>query len=197
MFGRNCRAPAPWRHAATRSWTVLVTCLAVGCQVSPPDIQPIEESKSIIHFEHAGFDPELASYYVQREPGTGNSLYLLSFSGTNSFATLAAMKTGPSYVIEERATERYITSLLGKIDPDWGDSGRTLTDLGPVSYRMFRLPGPSASCVGFMEMMGQLAGDERYGRDVAFGYLCQDGAGQMSAATAEELISKVSLTRAP
>ena len=136
---------------------------------------PIDESKSVIHFQHAVFDPGQASYYLQRDDArTGNSFYALRLAGMHGFATLVALKTGPSYAVENHATESYITPLLVKTVPDWGERGHMVANLGEVSYRMFRLaklpddisdPGASASCVGFVEMIGHPYGDVAYGKD--------------------------------
>jgi hypothetical protein len=145
--------PERRRHAGhqRRLALVLVACVAAGCQSLTPEwqSQAIDPGDSAIRFEHAGFDPKLAEYMVQRDPRSANAVYVARFTGADAFAVLAAVKTGPSYVVEERATEAYVSDLLENVKPDWGASGRVAAPIGIVPYPMFRLPGQSASCVGF------------------------------------------------
>jgi hypothetical protein len=174
---------------------VLVAYVAAGCQSLTPEwqSQAIDAGDSPIRFEHEGFDPQLAEYMVQRDPRSANALYVARFAGADAFALLAAVKTGPSYVVEERATEAYVSDLLEDVDPDWGASGRVEAPIGIVPYRMFRLPGQSVSCVGFAQPVGQPADDRNRRKGVAFGYFCQDEIRPMSTEAAEDLIGKVSL----
>jgi hypothetical protein len=174
---------------------VLVACVAAGCQSLTPEWQSraIDPGDSAIRFEHAGFDPKLAEYMVQRDPRSANAVYVARFTGADAFAVVAAVKTGPSYVVEERATEAYVSDLLENVKPDWGASGRVAAPIGIVPYRMFRLPGQSASCVGFAQQVGQPADDRNRRKGVAFGYFCQDETRPMSTEAAEDLIGKVSL----
>ena len=176
---------------------VAAACLVGGCQVANPqwESKPIEASQSVIRFDHADFDPKLAEYVVQRDPRSANTFYAAHFAGADAFALLAALKTGPSHVVEERTTERYVANLLQDAKPDWGEQGEAAARGGPVAYRMFRLPGQSASCVGFRQLVGHSSDDRNRRKDVVFGYFCQSQGRPRSAATAEDLIASVSLTR--
>jgi hypothetical protein len=176
---------------------VLIAGLAAGCAAVAPDWQskPIAASESVIRFDHPDFDPKRAEYLVQRDPRSANTVYLARFAGEGAFALLAAVKTGPSYVMEERATEAYVADLLAEAKPDWGGSGRVPSDLGPVPYRMFRLPDRAASCVGFARALGQPADDRNHRKNAVFGYFCQDDTSPISPALAEDLIAKVAIAR--
>ena len=189
--------PERRRHAGhqRRLALVLVACATAGCQTLTPEwqSQPIDASDSPIRFDHTSFDPKLAEYMVQRDPRSATAVYVASFTGADSFAVLAAVKTGPSYVVRERAPESYVSNLLENVEADWGASGRVAAPIGTVPYRMFRLPGQSASCVGFAQLIGQPADDRNGRKGVAFGYFCQDQARPMSTDTAEDLIGKISL----
>ena len=147
----------------------------------------------MISFDHAGFDPKLAEYVVQRDPRSDNAIYVARFAGPDAVALLAALKTGPSYVVEERATESYIADLLEDAKPDWGESGHVAAPGGAVPYRLFRLPDKSASCVGFRRLIGQPADDANHRKDVVFGFFCQTAGRPLSTASAEDLIATISL----
>ena len=201
---RGSRSSAAPRGAAApgRRWRPLpALCLIIaGCQGLAADWQeqPIAASDSPLRFEGDEFDPTQAEHLVQREARSSNQLYLSRLSGAETIAVLAALRTGPSYVVEERATESYVADLLPGIEPVWGASGRAPSRLGgKVPYRMFRLDAPSLSCVGFGQSVGQSADDRGRKRDLIFGYFCRDGAEPLSAATAEALIGKVTLAGRP
>ena len=189
--------PERRRHAGhqRRLALVLVACAAAGCQTLTPEwqSQAIDAGDSPIRFEHAGFDPKLAEYMVQRDPRSATAVYVARFAGADAFAVLASVKTGPSHVVRERAPESYVSNLLENVKADWGPSGRATAPIGTVPYRMFRLPDQSASCVGFAQVIGQPADDRGGRKGLAFGYFCQDDTRPMSADVAEDLIGKVSL----
>jgi len=163
-----------------------------GCESSnpPPEPQSIEAGQSVIRFEHQDFDPQRAEYLLHHDPRSGNDVYIAQFVGDAAFATLAAYKTGPGYVVEERSTESYIRSLLQDSELTWGEAGRA----GSVPYLMFRIAGQPVSCVGFGQPRGESSDDRGRKSDLLFGFFCQSDARLMSAATASDLISRVSLT---
>jgi hypothetical protein len=165
-----------------------------GCEGLKPawDPQPIEASKSVIRFEHDDFDPKRAEYLLQHDPRSGNDVYFARFVGDDAFAMLAAFKTGPGHVIENRATESYVGKMLDA-ELTWGESGVASTRQGSVPYRMFTIAGQPMSCVGFGHPRGESSDDRGRKSNLVFGYFCEGAAQPMSAATADDLISKVSL----
>ena len=190
-------SPAQGSRRATyqRRLALVLFGYLTGCQSLATEwqSQAIDAGDSPIRFEHASFDPKLAEYTVQRDPRSANAVYVASFTGADAFAVLAAVKTGPSYVVRERAPESYVSNLLQDVKPDWGASGRAAAPIGTVPYRMFRLPEQSASCIGFAQLIGQPADDRSGRKGMAFGYFCQNEARPVSEEAAEDLIGKVSL----
>jgi hypothetical protein len=174
-----------------------LACLTGGCQGLNTEWnpKPIEAGQSAIRFDHADFDPELAEYAVGRDPRSGTAIYMARFAGAGAVAVVVASETGPNQVVQERATEGYLRPLLTDAKPVWGQSGRTVVHGSPVSYRMFRLPGQSANCVGFAQLIGQPADDANNAKNFLAGYFCESDARPMSATTVEGLISGVSLNR--
>jgi hypothetical protein len=168
------------------------TVLLGGCGSSNPPAEPqsIEAGQSVIRFEHEDFDPQRAQYLLHHDPRSGNDVYVAQFVGDAAFATLAAYKTGPGYVVEERSTQSYVRSLLQDAELTWGEAGRA----GGVPYRIFRIAGQPVSCVGFGQPRGESSDDRGRKSDLVFGFFCQSDARPMSAETASDLISKVSLT---
>jgi hypothetical protein len=192
--------PPPPRCAVARDWRspllIALALIVAGCRGLASDWQeqPIAAGASPLLFEGGDFDPAQAEHLVQREARSSNQLYLSRLAGAETIAMLAALQTGPGYVVEERATESYVADLLPGIEPAWGESGRAPSRLGSkVPYRMFRLDTPSLSCVAFGQPVGQSADDRGRKRDLVFGYFCRAGPEPLSAATAEELIGKVAL----
>ena len=173
--------------------------LLAGCESSnpPPEPQSIEAAQSAIRFEHEDFDPQRAEYLLHHDPRSGNDVYVAQFVGDAAFATLAAYKTGPGYVVEERSTQSYVQSLLQDSELTWGESGRADTGTGAsgVPYRMFGIAGQPVSCVGFGQPRGESSDDRGRKSDLLFGFFCQSDARPMSSATASDLIGRVSLSR--
>lgn len=171
--------------------------LAGGCQSMTPEWkpEPIEASQSMIRFDHPKLDPRWAKYTVQCDPRSGNTVYLARLIGPKTFAVLAALKSGPSFVVGNRSAESYVADLFEDAELDWGEEGRAASAMGAVPYRMFRLVSSAASCAGFAQQVGQPADDTNHRKDVVFGYFCQAEAGPMAPAVAEDLIGKVSIAR--
>ena len=167
-----------------------------GCEGLNPEWKPrpIEASQSVIRFEHEEFAPERARYLLQHDPRSANDVYFAHFVGDDAFATLAAYKTGPGFVIEERTTESDVENLLRDAKLSWGESGRVSAPRGSVPYRMFQIDGQPVSCVGFGQPRGESSDDRGRKSDLVFGYFCQSDAQPMSAATATDLIGKVAVT---
>lgn len=168
-----------------------------GCEGLRPQWEPqsIDAGQSVIRFEHEDFDPQRAEYLLHHDPRSANDVYIAQFVGDAAFATLAAYKTGPGFVVEERTTESYVESLLQDSELTWGESGRAGTGMGGVPYRMFQIAGQPVSCVGFGQPRGESSDDRGRKSDLVFGYFCQSDARPMSAATASDLIGRVSLSR--
>jgi hypothetical protein len=176
-------------HAACALGLAVAACQAVDEQPSVVDAK-----QSLIRFQHADFDPDLAEYSVIRDRRTGNAVHLARFYGADALAMLAAYKNSPSYVMQERATETYIANMLTDLDLDWGESGRTESGFGNVPYRLFDVVDEPLSCVGFGQTIGDRPDDRGRKRDLVIGFFCQDNSRPMSADSAEELIRNVSLT---
>jgi hypothetical protein len=170
--------------------------LLAGCQggLTPDwDPQPIEASQSVIHFEHDEFDPKRAKYLLQHDPRSANDVYIAQFVGEDAFAVLAAYKTGPSFVVEDRTTESHVARMLQDAELTWGEAGQVDTRFGAVPYRMFEIAGRPLSCVGFGHPRGGSSDDRGRKKDLVFGYFCQSDARPMSAAAADDLIGRVAL----
>jgi hypothetical protein len=172
------------------------TVLLGGCAGLAPEVEPqsIGADQSVIRFQHEDFDSGRAEYFLHHDPRSANDMYVAQFVGRGAFATLAAFKTGPSHVIEERSVESYVGNLLQDSELTWGEAGRAETGMGRVPYRMFGIAGQPVSCVGFGQPRGESSDDRGRKSDLLFGFFCQSDARPMSAATASDLISKVSLT---
>jgi hypothetical protein len=178
--------------------------LVSGCSAVNPGwtSKPIQASQSVIQFDHPDFEPKLADYLVQRDPRSGHTAYVARLAGAHAFAIIVAMKAGPGFVLQERATESHIVGLLKNDTPIWGgsgrtvwgESGRTMANGDPVAYRMFLLPDRSATCVGFVRGVGEPLSGPNYRTDGAIGFFCEKGADPMPASTAETLITSVWLT---
>jgi hypothetical protein len=200
---RPSRSSPPPRCAGARgrrSLPLLALGLIAACQGLAPDWQthPIAASEAPLRLEGGDFDPEQAEHLVQRDSRSSNQLFLSRFLGADVVAVLAALKTGPSYVVEERATESYVADLLPAAELAWGESGRAPSRFGgQVPYRMFRIDARSLSCVGFGQPVGESADDRGRKSDLVFGYFCRDEAQPLSAATAEQLIGEVALVSPP
>jgi hypothetical protein len=166
-----------------------------GCEGLNPETEPqsIGADESVIRFEHQDFDPERAEYLLHRNPRSANDVYFAQFAGSEAYATLVAVKTGPSHVIDERSVESSIGRLLQNSELTWGESGRVDTAAGTVPYRMFRIADQPVSCVGFSQSRGESSDDRGRKNDLVFGYFCQSNTRPMSAETASDLISRVSL----
>ena len=132
-----------------------------GCEGLNPEVepQPIEAGQSVIRFEHEKFDPERAEYLLHHDPRSANDVYFAQFVGNAAFATLAALKTGPSHVIEERSVDSRVGRLLRDEELTWGESGRAESGMGIVPYRMFRIADQPVSCVGFSQSLGESSDD--------------------------------------
>jgi hypothetical protein len=181
--------------ALRRVLALSIAGLVAACQHQEWDPQPVEASQSAIRFDHADFDPDLAEYEVGREPGTGTELHIARFFGAAAFAELAVLKTGPSYVVEERTTEIHVGRVFNGIELDWGEAGRVPSRMGYVGYRMFRLADQPFSCLGFSQTVGETADDRGRNKNLVIGYFCYDETRPPSAATAADLIGKVSIGR--
>jgi hypothetical protein len=158
-----------------------------------PDTSVVDAKQSLIRFQHADFDPDLAEYSVARYRRSGNEFHMARFYGVDAFAILAAYKSSPSYVMRERPTEAYIGDMLEDLDLDWGESGRTGSGFGNVPYRLFNVVDEPFSCVGFGQTVGESSDDLGRKRDLVFGFFCHDDSRPMSTDAAEELIGRVSL----
>ena len=159
--------------------------------------QPIEASQSVIRFEHEDFDPQRAKHTLHHDPTSANDVYVAEFTGADAFATLVAYDTGPGFVINERPIERYVGDLMrDDIELTWGKSGVATTSAGGVPYRMFKIVGRPVSCVGFGQPHGESSDDRGRKSDLVFGFFCQSDARPLSAESATDLISRVSLSRA-
>ena len=181
-----------------RAWAIVaLACLTGGCEALGPEwsSKPIGADQSPIHFDHADFDARLAEYALQQDLKSGNAVYVAHFAGAGATGVVAAFKAGPSYVVEERATETYVAPLLAEAHPVWGASGRSAAHGSPISYRMFRMPGQTTNCVGFAQLIGQPADDANHKKAIVFGYFCKSDPRPISASAAEDLISAISLTR--
>ena len=192
---RALRRACQQGRAARGGWVAVA--LLAGCQGSLQpawEPQPIAASQSVIRFEHEDFDPARSEYRLQHDPRSDNEVHLGQFAGNGVFATLAAYKTGPSFVIEERSTESYVAHLLGDAQLTWGESGRTATRYGSVPYRMFKIAGQPFDCVGFGQPRGESSDDRGRKSDLLFGYFCQSDARPLTAARATDLIGGLALS---
>jgi hypothetical protein len=172
-----------------------VACLVAGCQHDEWDPQPVESSQSAIRFDHADFDPDLTEYQLDRDASTGSEVHVARFFGADAFAILVVSRTGAGYVVQERTTEANIGRLLNGVELDWGESGRVSTRMGPVGYRMFQLADQPFSCLGFSQTVGETADDRGRKKNLVIGTFCYDETRPLTAATAADLIGKVSLSR--
>lgn len=186
-----------WGCAGVAAGGLAAIALLGGCESLGPswDPQPIEASQSVIGFEHQDFDPKRAEHVLQRDPRTGNQVYIAQFTGDQAFAVLVAAKSGPSYAFGERAIETYVDNLFEDVELIWGEAGRIGTRLGNVPYRMFEIAGQPLSCVGFGQRHGNFGDDRGQKNDLIYGYFCESDARPMTAASADDLISKVSVGR--
>jgi hypothetical protein len=183
-------------HSALRLALALsIAGLLTGCPPEEWNPQPVEASQSAIRFDHADFDPELAEYELDREPRTGNELHVARLLGADAFAVVLVLRAGASYVVNERTTEAQVGGLMNGAEVEWGESGRVASRMGYVPYRMFRFPDQPVSCVGFSQTVGETHDDRARKRNLVIGYFCYDGAHVMSAATAADLIGKISIGR--
>jgi|SRR5919108_2897296 hypothetical protein len=177
-------------HAACALGLAVAACQGMDEQ---PEPSVVDAKQSLIRFQHADFDPDLAEYSVVRYRRTGNALHLARFYGVDGFAMLATYKTSPSYVMEERPLEAHVADMLTELDLDWGESGRTDSGFGTVPYRLFNVVDESLSCVGFGQTIGERTDDRGRKSDLVVGVFCHDDSRPMSVDSAEELISNVSL----
>jgi hypothetical protein len=185
------RLPPPRAvHAACALGLAVAACQGMDEQ---PEPSVVDAKQSLIRFQHADFDPDLAEYSVVRYRRTGNALHLARFYGVDGFAMLAAYKTSPSYVMQERPLEAYVADMLTDLDLDWGESGRTDSGFGTVPYRLFNVVHQPLSCVGFGQTIGERSDDRGRKSDLVVGVFCHDDSRPMSVDSAEELISNVSL----
>jgi hypothetical protein len=177
-------------HAACALGLAVAACQGMDEQ---PEPSVVDAKQSLIRFQHADFDPDLAEYSVVRYRRSGNALHLARFYGVDGFAMLATYKTSPSYVMEERPLEAHVADMLTELDLDWGESGRTDSGFGAVPYRLFNVVDESLSCVGFGQTIGERTDDRGRKSDLVVGVFCHDASRPMSVDSAEELISNVSL----
>jgi hypothetical protein len=98
-------------------------------------------------------------------------------------------------VVEERTTEIHVSRLLNDAELEWGDSGRVRTRVGLVRYRMFQFADQPVSCLGFSHTFGETHDDRGRKENLVIGYFCYDKSRPLSAATAADLIRKVSFRR--
>jgi hypothetical protein len=185
------------RCGGRHPWAVLLISLGlVGCQSAEPP-QQVEAPDSAIRFQHADFRPELAEYFVQREPVIGNRTHWAKFQGSQSLGVVVAVITGPTYVVEEGRLERRVSSLVAEdVEIAWGDSGGTaLPGMGYVPYRLFDIASEGLGCVGFSQTGGETMDDRGRKSGLVFGYFCRTGSQPMATARAEELIGTVRIVR--
>jgi hypothetical protein len=183
-------------HSALRLALALsIAGLLTGCPPEEWNLQPVEAPLSAIRFDHRDFDPDLAEYELDHEHMTGNEAHVARFFGPDAFALLLVYKAGPRHVIPEHSTETRVARMVDGIELDWGESGRVPTRMGHVRYRMFRFTGEPFSCLGFSQTVGETPDDKRRKRNLIAGYFCYDETRPPSAATAADLIGKVSLSR--
>ena len=185
------RLPPPRAvHAACALGLAVAACQGMDEQ---PEPSVVDAKQSLIRFQHADFDPDLAEYSLARDRRTGNAIHLARFYGVDTFAMVAAYQNSASYVIQERPTEAYIANMLTDLDLDWGESGRTDSGFGTVPYRLFNVVDEPLSCVGFGQTIGERTDDRGRKSDLVVGVFCHDDSRPMSVDSAEELISNVSL----
>jgi hypothetical protein len=165
-----------WRIARWPALVCAATLLACCQAVNPPlEFEKSDAAASPIRFDHRDFQPELAEYAVRRDPRTGGAMYLASYNGPDSSATLAAIKAGAGYVMEERSTESVVADLMPQeAEIDWGRRGTTMSGVGHTQYRLFRVSEQPLSCVGFAQYTGESADNRGRKRDAVFGYFCRD-----------------------
>jgi hypothetical protein len=169
-------------------------CESMRAQYEP---QPIEASRSMIRFEHDGFNPQQAKHTLHHDPTSANDVYVAELAGADAFATLVAYDTGPGFVVQERPPEAYVADLMREdLELTWGESGVATTRAGRAPYRMFEIVGQPFSCVGFGQAQGESSDDRGRKSNLLFGYFCQRDARPMTAETASDLISSASLSRA-
>jgi hypothetical protein len=180
----------PAGHAACALGLAVAACQGVDEQ---PEPSVVNARQSLIRFQHADFDPDLAEYSVARDRRSGNAVHMARFYGVDAFAILLAYKNSPSYVMQERPTEAYIADVLTELSLDWGESGRTDSGFGSVPYRLFNVVDEPLSCVGFGQTIGDSPDDRGRKRDLVVGFFCQQDSRPMSVDSAKELISNVSL----
>ncbi len=155
----------------------------------------MEAGQSAIRFDHADFDPDLAEYQFDRHPRTGSELHVAQFFGADAYAGVVVSKAAAGYVVEERPIEVQVERMFDGVELDWGESGRVPSHMGYVRYRMFRVAGQSLSCLGFGHTFGEAADGRGRKNNLVVGWFCYDETRPPSAATATDLIGRVSLSR--
>jgi hypothetical protein len=198
---RSSRTQRNQCHADRTAELAALVCAAIllsSCEaLNPPmEFKEADAATSAIRFDHSDFQPELAEYAVQTDPRTGGAVYLASFHGPDSSATLAAIKAGAGYVMEERSAESMVPDLMPEeAEIDWGTRGTTMSGVGYTHYRLFRVAGQPLSCVGFAQYTGESHDDRNRKRNAVFGYFCRDESRGMTTQSAEELLARVKLSR--
>jgi hypothetical protein len=194
-IGRRRRCHA--RCQAARAVLVCGAILLASCQaLNPPlELKETDAAGSAIRFQHADFQPELAEYAVQRDPRTGGKVHLASFHGPDSIATLAAIRAGPGYVVQERSIESVVPDLMpANTKIVWGARGGAMSGVGYTQYRLFEIADQPLSCVGFAQTEGT-SDDSGNRPNAVFGYFCRDESREMTPQSAEELLAQVKLGR--
>jgi hypothetical protein len=172
-----------------------MACLVEGCPPTHWDPQPLEASESAIRFDHANFDPELAEYASGRDAMTGAEVHVAQFFGADAFARVIILRAGPDHVVPDRPLEADIGRWMDGTDLTWGESGQVPSRIDYVPYRMFRLADQPLRCVRFSHRFGETGDDMRRKRNLVIGLFCYDKSRPVSAATAADLIAKVSVGR--